>query len=219
MQYLAPATCLLMGIGLAGLVDRLDLRPSRYSWRKGAIVTLAILGIAQLLLDFVKPYRDKEDVLSRQFAQWLWNDQAADAELICAKTDLGLMFDTDPLRWQRGISSIYQCYQGLYSPRHRRRSPPDMNRVSATHPLRIVFFDRLPDDNPSFHQWLRSLERFYDLKRQTNYVVFPPRPNESWKRDGCVVLEFVPRGASRPSGEPIEGRTVAERGDFFRGRF
>jgi len=185
MQYLAPATCLLMGIGLAALIERRAVPNRRFNRRSAVVLALAVL-------DLVKPYRDKEDVLSRGFAQWLWNDQARDAELVCARTDLGLRFDTDPKQWQRGMSSIYRCYQALYSPRHQRNEAPDLNRVSRSHPLRIVFFDRLPEDNPCFSEWLRSLERKYELQRQTDYIVFPPKTKDSWKHDGCVVLEFVP---------------------------
>jgi Dolichyl-phosphate-mannose-protein mannosyltransferase len=213
MQYLAPATCLLMGIGLAAIIDRGPVLNVWFDRRIGVLLTLAILGISQMLLDFVKPYRDKEDVLSRRFAQWLWTGQAQGAELICARTDLGLMLDANPLTWQRGMSSIYRCYQALYSPRLQRREAPDLSRISDSHPLRIVFFDQLPSANPEFSKWLSSLERKFDLRHQANYVVFPPKTKDSWKHDGCVVLEFIPKP------ESDSHRDVASRDDIFPGRF
>jgi hypothetical protein len=216
MQYLAPATCLLMGLGMASLIERRPTPELRKKWRGGIVVALAALGLGQLLMDFVKPYRDKEDIMSRRFSQWLWNDYAKDSELICAHTDLGLRLDANPLKWQRGMTSIYRCYQALYSPRHRRHKNPDISRVSENHPLRIVFFDVLPEENPAFGQWLESLGREYTLKSQKEFVVFPPKTKESWKRDGCVVLEFVPRPSPRGSASTP---TLAGRTDFFRGRF
>lgn len=219
MQYVAPATCLLMGIGLAAVVDRRSVLNFRFNRRKIVVAALAVLGVAQLMMDFVKPYRDREDVLSRRFAQWFWNEQARDAELICARTDLGLRLDGDPLHWQRGTSSIYQCYQALYSPRRRRRETPDLGRISIDHPLKIVFFDRLPVDNPYFSDWLHAVERKLDLRSRADYVVYPPRTAESWKRDGCVVLEFVPKRDPAAPDSPVFPDGLARRIDPFGGRF
>ncbi len=219
MQYLAPATCILMGIGLARIVESRPDPLVRMKFQRGVILALAILGVSQLLLDFVKPYRDREDILSRNFAKWLWNDHAQDAELICAKTDLGLALDTNPLKWQRGMSSIYRCYQGLYSARHQRKAAPDLSRVSESHPLRVVFFDQLPTDNSFFSEWLHSLERKYTLRDRKEYVVFPPKTRDSWKHDGCVVLEFVPAGKTDQSRGSRADSALANVPDFFQGRF
>ena len=140
-----------------------------------------------------------EDILSRRFARWLWNDQSRDAEIVCARTDLGLNFDTVPLKWHRGMSSIYQCYQGLYSSRHRLGIAPDLGRVTGSHPLRVVFYDQLPEDNPYYAGWLENFERHYDLRKRTEHVVYPPKTPDAWKRDIYTVLEFAPKSR-------VEGR-------------
>ncbi len=122
--YLAPIICLLTGAGGAALLSWRVPQPAPR--RALALAVLLLIGVGQIARDMSRPYKTEFDARRRGFSQWFWTDQAYDAELVCATTDLKLGF-------HRGLAQTpsLRCDQRIYSPRHRRREPPRWDRVSA----------------------------------------------------------------------------------------
>lgn len=200
-QYAVPMICLLAGTGMAlGLAQlRSDL------WRRRALATsaalLALLGLARLGLDLVYPYKTITDARMRAFAQWFWTEQSRDGELVCLKTDLGVV--VNPKLWTGGATDTYLCYQRIYSPRHNRRAAPDLARVSPTRPLRCVVFNEYPDNNPAFIGWIADMSRRYDLRDVVPYKVSSLEPKRGPTWDQLYrVYEFVPKAEPAVAGEP-----------------
>jgi hypothetical protein len=164
------------------------------------VVTLAGLGLLVSLLvarDLAKPYRVADDVRTREFARWFWNEKSRNAELACLKSDFGLSFC--PRLWQVGMSAVYLFHQRMFSDRHHQRRPVDLDpaRYSEDRRLRLVAFDHLPSGIPAFDQWLAALSHSFELRQTESYVIHPGKPGEDWLRDAYVVLELVPRVDTR----------------------
>ena len=92
MLYAAPSICVLAGCGGAALLSR--MRSPALSGRSlrlaGAL--LALLGFYFIVTDLIRPYRTIEDHQNRRFARWFWSEYGRDADLLCARCDLGLIF-------------------------------------------------------------------------------------------------------------------------------
>jgi len=206
-QYLVPSIILLTGLGGAGLIAR----ASTWKWGKHSLdvtfIALAALGVVLMARDLVKPCRISDDLVSRNFARWFWSKYSRDADLLCVKTDLGFSFR--PELWQFGVSAVYLCHQRMFSP---VRSPyGSLDRPSAaptSRPLRLVFFDEVPEGNPVFDRWMEQLRRSYDIGRPLDFVVCPGRPDDLWLRDRYLVIELRPRGSDNPLARSITGRTL-----------
>jgi hypothetical protein len=192
-QHLAPAICLLAGLGAARLIARIR----RESLQSGLIVAgaglLAIFGAGQMTRDLTHPYRTEHDQRVREFARWFWSDKAIDAELVCARTDLNQPFFKETYLW-RGIAQ-YLCNQRIYSPHHSDGGAlPDWAAVSAVRPLRCVVFSRpgLSRDEESFTSWLTEMQtRFAWVGYEKNEFHKPHDHGPDIER--IEVFEFVPR--------------------------
>jgi hypothetical protein len=58
-QHLGPGICILAGLGLAALIDRVGRRPGRHlAWAAAAAGLFALVGLGGLVRDLVYPYRD-----------------------------------------------------------------------------------------------------------------------------------------------------------------
>jgi hypothetical protein len=192
-QHLAPAICLLAGLGAARLIARIR----REAFQTGAIVTaaglLAIFAAGQMTRDLTHPYRTEHDQRVREFARWFWSDKAIDAELVCARTDLKQPFFKQTYLW-RGIAQ-YLCNQRIYSPRHQQGGRrPEWESVSTGHPLRCVVFSRpgLSRDEDSFSGWLAGMQSRFDwVGYEKNEFHKPHQHGPDIER--IEVFEFVPR--------------------------
>ena len=193
--YLAPAICLLAGLGLAELLSQISRPTLHWLVPLGVLVILGMLGMGLIGRDVATPYRTHDDVRTREFARWFWTEYARDGELVCLKSDMKLSFRSK--LWRVGMSAVYLFHQRVYSNRvpHDRPVELDLARYSDDHPLRLVVFDHLPEDIPVFQQWLTAVTRGLELKQTRTYVIQPGKPGEEWLRDAYVVLEYVPRGA------------------------
>ena len=191
-QYEGPMICLLAGFGLAWLVGRLR-RPGSY--RRAAIACLALfaaIGFGSIIADVIQPAKTTYDLQAREFARRFWLDIAKDAEVACARVDLGLDFEGQE---HHGRSADYLCYQKIYSSRHRRGTPLDWARVSAARPLRCVLYDGVPLDSSLFANWMEQMGRHYRLTRAETYRVNEGiAPTGVTFEDHLAVLEFVPKG-------------------------
>lgn len=198
MQFIAPAVCLLAGLGLAQLVAWMR-RPVERKWGLVAgVACLLAIGGGTFVRDVAAPYKMIYDQRSREFARWFWREQARNAELVCVKRDLDMVFD--PVHWTYDRTAVYQCSQQIYSARHRQGAEPDWNAVSREHPLRCVFYNEHPQDQPEFQTWLANMLARYELREQREYLVNPDvvvrnAPYE----DRYVVYEFVPQLPQPPA--------------------
>jgi len=204
MQFAGPMACLLAGAGAAALIGRLR-RPGA-TRRSGRLLVgaCAAIGLGTIAVDLVHPGKSIPDLRAREFARWFWAEAGVDAELACARVDLGLDFEPGPSH--HGRSADYLSYQRIYSERRRKPRPLDWRSLSPAHPLRCVLYDGVPADSPLFERWMAGMAAHYRLERTTTYRVnsgIAPRGVTS--EDHLAVLEFVPRG------EPVDPVALAER--------
>lgn len=199
MLYLAPAICLLAGLGLADLLSRIQLKRLRHLVTLCVLVSLGMIGAGLIVRDVTMPYRVFDDVRTRDFARWFWAESAEKGEPVCLKSDLGLVLQ--PNVWKIGMSAVYLFHQRVYSERIRQGRPADLApaRYGRTRPLRLVAFDRLPVDHPALGAWQEALDRDFDLTRTETYVIQPGKPGERWLRDAYVVREYLPKGPGVPA--------------------
>jgi len=202
-QYAAPAICLLAGLGAAEFLRRIPRPRARRRALLGTVTALALLGAARFALDLVHPYKTASDARARDFARWFWTELSRDGELACFNKDLGVVFD--PAHWTKDATDTYLCYRALYSPRGRDDAP-DLDAVTAAHPLRCVAFNEVPHESPEFHARLARIADRFDLRSIRPYPVssIESKRGPTWD-ELYVVYEFVPKPgavASRPRPGP-----------------
>jgi hypothetical protein len=208
MQYVAPAIILMAGLGAAVLLARLP----RPEWRERAprlvLVALFAVGIGMMGWDVAHPYKEPSDRSSRDFARRFWTDESVGAELICARTDLRLPLDR--LVWQGDRAALYLCHQAIYSERHHARSLPRFDRLSASHPLRVVVFNPTPEDVAVMARWVSANAGRFAFRFRREHVL---NPGMMRGRASCeehyAVYEFTPV-ASRSPGPGLNGEDRAE---------
>lgn len=190
MLYLAPAICLVAGLGATWI-----LTWGKQAWfrRAGAVLAVAVLaaiGAGQGVADLVVPYKTIYDERDRAFADWLWNDKAHGVEMVCVYRDLGL--DFFPPNWEWGHSARYLCNQRIYSPRHRGLGhAPDWDAISAERPLVCVVYwvGDLARDEAKFNAWLAEVGQRFDLADRERHVINP----DSGYTETYELYTFVPR--------------------------
>lgn len=197
--YLAPAICLLAAIGLAGLIERLP-RPHGFRVTSGALVACAVIGVACVARDVVRPYRSLSDERQRAFAKWFWFNAAQGGEVACAASDLRQDFVPDTLG---NCMAQYLCNQRIYSPRHARRQPLAWDDVSNEHPLRCVVYhcQSAGFDEAACDRWLRSMQARYTLvsTERFPFVRLDKPENADEAAERLEVHTFVPIVGARPA--------------------
>jgi hypothetical protein len=196
-QYLVPSIILLLALGGAAFLAR----ASTFKWARHSVSVslcfLAAIGISLIARDLVEPYREKSDLVTRDFARWFWSEHGRDADILCTKTDLGFSFR--PELWQLGMSAVYRCNQRMFSPpRATNRLRDRVIAEPTSRPLRLVFFDELPEGNPVYDCWIRRLRESYEIGPVRDFVISPGRPGEMWLRDRYLSLEVRPRADGKP---------------------
>jgi len=206
-QFLAPATLLLAAAGASALCAR--ARPlSLARWiTPGLAAILVGMGLWRLAGDLGHPYRTPWDRTTREFARWFWDELAADAELVCVQTDLGIPFR--PGQWAYDGTDQYLCFQRIYSRRHWQEVPPRWNAVSPTRPLRCVLLNRMPGEVPAFLNWIENHRDRYTLREVRTY----PATHGSKVEPALtyVVCEFVPTSAPLVANWPRPDPRVTNR--------
>ncbi len=189
MQYIAPAICLMAGLGLSTLLGRL-LRPARRVVAvRVAAVTLGAAGIVALVDDFRHPYRAIYDYQAREFARRFWPEQARGAEVACLQWDFGISTRHEALA--RRV--IYLCNQQIYSPRQRRGGGPRWALVTSDRPIRCVAFDDAIIKSPAATAWLQSIGTRYTLRKQVDLVVPTMGLDMKPWDDHVRIFEFQPK--------------------------
>ena len=137
MQFVAPATCVLAGLG-AGLVLESD-PPARATRPVLAVVVLALMidPIVALARDAARPYRYNQDQEAREMAREFWPTAISHAELACLRRDFRIAAPgADAIKL-----ATYLCYQRMYTPHWRAPGQIDWAAVRHDHPLRCVLCD------------------------------------------------------------------------------
>ncbi|TWU12336.1 hypothetical protein CA54_11590 [Symmachiella macrocystis] len=192
--YSGTAFCFLTGLGAACIAAWFTKRfPSRKVVLT-MLVGLTLIGGGTMVRDFFRPYKTRDILRTRGFAQWFWFNKAYDAELVCLKTDLNL--DFSPSTFEGSVSSLYLCNQKIYSQRHKAGQPPDLTRVSADHPLRCAMFRdaRWDFNQQGFDAWLARMQESYELLAHEQYPFQVLHKDKEFKHNCYVDLyEFVPK--------------------------
>jgi hypothetical protein len=196
-QYLAPAICLLIGIGGGAILSA--GREAAVIRRRKLVIALLVLSLIPLgtmARDFVLPYKSATDARYRDFARWLWPSLEFGAEVACLHTDLGLEFAPGTFH-DLGWSAMYLCNQRIYSPRHRRGKPIEWNRVSSNWPLHCVEYRAqvYRYDEVACQAWLDQMGEHYQLVSCDTFPspVFDQRGSTLLCADSLVIYKFVPR--------------------------
>jgi Dolichyl-phosphate-mannose-protein mannosyltransferase len=199
-QYAAPSICVLTGLGWAALFARMRSPASCRRSARLAAVLLALLGTYFAINDLVHPYRSYEDLENRRFARWFWSEYGRGSDLLCARHDLGLRFE--PKDWHSGMSAVYLCHQRFFAKRHAGKG--FRQRRTWAQPMRLVFFDRIPQDSQLYHRWVADISAAYQIGDRLEFVVNPDKPVGD--RSRYVVLEFKPRERPGPVARSLDGR-------------
>jgi hypothetical protein len=119
--------------------------------------------------DVTHPYKLPFFQGSRELARRFWSEESAGAEVVCAWTDLKLPLDR--LRWQADRAVMYRCHQAIYSERHAEGRPPRLDRVNASHPLRLVVFNEEPEDAVLVERWMTAHGERFALRARREHVL------------------------------------------------
>ena len=215
--YLAPLVCLLAGLGLTEILawgrsrwldhSAIQNPKSKIQNLKSLLLNplllvllcLAAIPLGSMVRDYLHPGKTPEDIEARKFARDFWPTMERDGEVVCLKTDRDLSFlpnlDFAPEVFQWGYSSLYLCNERIYSPRHARREPPDLSRVSAARPLRCVYYRCLEpgrgDDRKGLARWLDSMRQRYEQVGHRVYLIRHNVDKELKVVAHVEVYEFV----------------------------
>ena len=205
MQYLAPAICLLAGLGLSVLLSLprgvtpdpppCESRPLRWlswascCWRK-------TFGTPTGRFTTIRPASSR-DVFGPSRRETPTSPACDGTSGSAARTPLA------PHR-------LYLCNQHIYSPSRKRRDGPAWERVTADRPLRCVVFDEDVLTRPEATAWLESMTDRYVFRSQSKVVVPTTGLNQKSWTDHVTVFEFLPK--TDPPHSVIAGRADMIRG-------
>jgi hypothetical protein len=196
--YLGSVFSMLVGLGIAETVAWAAARvrtplPGRNRALAAALAALLALAAGSLLRDLAHPYKTATTLRARQFARWFWFDVAHDCELVCLKTDARESFPR--IAHNDGWLSLYLCNERIYSPRHARGEPPQLDRVSAEWPLRCALYRSSFEerDNRPLQAWLEGMKAKYVLVAHDQYPMPDENERELRSVDYLDVFKFVPR--------------------------
>ncbi len=206
MQYIAPAICLMAGLGLSTLLECLPGAAGRAALIRGAALFLAAVGIVSEGDDLRHPYRAIYDQQAREFARRFWSEQARGGEVACLQWDFGISIRHAAL----ARTAIYLCNQQIYSPRQQRGGGPRWILVTPERPLRCVAFDNALIKSPEATAWLESIKSRYVLRRQEDLVVPTMGLDMKPWDDHVSVFELQPR-PGRPAQQIANGEIDSRR--------
>jgi hypothetical protein len=204
--YIAPGICMLMGLGIAGGLERLNvLTTGRYNRPRLALgvvlFLLSAMGAGSLLRDITHPYKSGTTLRAREFAQWFWSTQAHDNELASCELDLGT--DMSPQKRNCGWSSLYLCNQRIYSPRLSHGETVCWDAVTPERPLRCVMYRSPKEERESpsadplaYMHWLDRMQAQYDLVGHDRmaFAALDKSDRQPISDDYVEMFKFVPKG-------------------------
>jgi len=202
MQFVAPAICLLAGLGAGLILERIGRPKLRGRILAVAVMALLIDPILALTKDAVRPYRFNQDHEAREMARQFWPTASGQSELACLRRDFGI---AGPASGSMRLAA-YLCNQRMYATKWRAPGQLEWAAVSDRHPLRCVLNDASLADGPAMPAWLAAMKERMELVRTQSLAPKPIGRNASapvW-----VVYEFVPRaGTLARSPSALDTRT------------
>jgi hypothetical protein len=200
--YMAPAFCLLAGLGAATLIVRRNER-GEIKGRPAVLVVaglLVVVAVGSIARDFASPYRSRDVLGQRDFARWFWFNKEYNGEVACWEIDLAEGAGSPVVGWPE--AAVYLCNRRIYSPRHARAEEVHWDRVSAEHPLRVVRYgaSNCENDDAAFASWLAGIRSRYDLVDCQRHA-FPWR----YKDRTLLYYEYLDLYEFVPKGQPPDG--------------
>lgn len=189
MQFVAPAICILAGLGAAVILASLPWPRLRPGLIAASVVALVLTGGDLVRRDYAEPYRFRADLQARQFAKAFWPALEDGAEVACTREDFHVV-NRQSLNLR---TPIHVCNEWIYSPRRRQGRGPRLSEVSAERPLRCVLYHDTPLEIPETKDWLARMAASYDLRRCEPITVDMSGVKAGPKQEHWVVLEFVPK--------------------------
>jgi hypothetical protein len=202
MQFVAPAICILAGLGAAWLLEAVPWRRARPGLRALAVVSMAGFGLVSMARDVTHPYRFVYDQRSREFARRFWPAQARKAELACLRSDYGI---AKP-RSKNLRTALFVCNQWIYSPQRRHSGGPRLDAVTPDRPLRCVLYDETSPDQPEVVAWLAGMQQSLDLRRSDRVEIETGRGATAQRKESLIIYEFVPRSDTPAANPTVAGR-------------
>ncbi len=193
--YIAPAVCLLGGLGAAILLAGRGSHPRQAIFRVASVLLLlATLAAGSIGRDLVKPYKNQQVLRARRVARDVWREAAEHCEPVCLLRDLGKDFSKRPCPT---VLALYLCNQRIYSERIARGEPPRWDRVSAARPLACVHFvsPAQRPDAAGLRAWLAEMDLRYRLVGRETHPV-PMTYDRRPLAEHVAVYLFVPRSAA-----------------------
>jgi hypothetical protein len=190
MQFVAPAICLLAGLGAGLVLERIGRPKRRVVVVVVAVMTLLIDPILALARDAARPYRYAQDHEAREMARRFWAGASSEAELACLHRDFGIA-------GRRNGSmrlATYLCNQRMYSSTWRDPGQLDWAAISDSHPLRVVLYDASLADGPAIPSWQVTMKERVELVRTES---FAPKPiGRHASAPVWMIYEFAPRAGT-----------------------
>ncbi len=219
--YLAPAVCLLTGLGAAVFLVR-PAKNGRPHGRTAAIALAALLAIiasSSIVRDFIFPYRTESVLHHRDFARWFWNACDDGVPTLFWERDIeaGRRFSPVP---HASVAALYLCNRATYWRPDAKvtlsAADCDSSVVPSDQkqPFRCVRFTSLnaqtksyicgsAADDSAFAAWLKNVETDYILTDEQKYeLAIITRRKSRGARPMCIdtitVYRFAPK-AAQPS--------------------
>jgi 4-amino-4-deoxy-L-arabinose transferase-like glycosyltransferase len=188
MQFMAPAFCIMAGLGLA------TVAAACARWRRArglpalAAGILVAVGVVSLGRDLLRPYKTIGDFQTREFARWFWWEQAHDADVACCIRDLDLGLNEK--YWRYSNVAVYLCNQAIYSRERRGAAAADAPAGTRNRRLRCINYGERLDNVPQFTQWLTGMQSRYQLRGMQEFRV---NSGDNFYYEVFVVYELEPR--------------------------
>lgn len=198
-QHLAPAVCILIGLGVATAADWFRQRGRNgQAFCQGALGVLALVALGCIGRDLAHPYKTESDMRARSFAQWFWFVNEHNCEILCLETDWPEGFssaDYNELSW----CAMYLCNREIYSQRPTTSADRALRRVSSDHPLLCTVYHD-PDrkqNRKALDDWLGGMQEEFQLVSVRSYPFprYDKRETKLIKVDHLETYEFIPLGA------------------------
>lgn len=189
MQYIAPAICLLAGLGLSTILQWIPRPDRRSAAIRGTALILAAVGIVAMLDEFRHPFRAIYDEQAREFARRFWPELARRGDFACLQWDFGVKTRKAP----PARTSIYLCNQLIYSPRQRLAASPRSALDVPLRPFRCVAFDEALINSAQATAWLESIKASYELRKREDLAIPTIGLNMRPRDDRLTIFEFQPR--------------------------
>jgi hypothetical protein len=200
MQFVAPAICLLAGLGAAWALQALPWRRVRRGLAGAVVLGLAGFALAALAGDLVRPYRFAYDQQTREFARRFWPALAREADVACLCADFGVDDrDSHHLR-----TALYLCNQWIYSPPRRvgAAASPRQALLSPRWPLRCVLYSETRAEYPQVAAWLAGMQQSMELRTIDRLDLARQGVHAGPRDEQVLVFEFIPRPGA-PRAAPV----------------